>query len=173
MRSKLSGCPARRSRLDDVRASRPRLGAQLLTGRNAAGLPSPRVSARLRPLRHSRSRRGRGDTPVSARKRKRRPPTAALESRSTRTPRAGIYASHPCAQSHTRRDALAVRCAHIVIDTQGETMSLPAAITVIVALDLALVGFLAWMMSHPRHLSPHRSTRYKSSVEPDVMQLVE
>lgn len=42
-------------------------------------------------------------------------------------------------------------------------MSLPAALTVIVALDIALIGFLAWMMSHPRHLTPHASTRHTES----------
>ena len=47
-------------------------------------------------------------------------------------------------------------------------MSLPATITVIVILDIALIGFLAWMMSHPRHLTPHVSTRHtKSSRQPD------
>jgi len=34
-------------------------------------------------------------------------------------------------------------------------MSLSAAITVIVVMDVALLGFLAWMMSHPRHLIAH------------------
>jgi hypothetical protein len=38
-------------------------------------------------------------------------------------------------------------------------MSLTAAIAAIVALDVALLGFLAWMMSHPRHLMPHVSAR--------------
>ncbi len=38
-------------------------------------------------------------------------------------------------------------------------MSLPAAIAVIVVLDVAWIGFTAWMMSHPRHLTPHGSTR--------------
>jgi len=36
-------------------------------------------------------------------------------------------------------------------------MSLPVAIAVIVVLDVALLGFLAWMMSHPRHLTRHVS----------------
>jgi hypothetical protein len=56
-------------------------------------------------------------------------------------------------------------------------MSLPAAITVVVVLDIALIGFLAWMMSHPRHLSPHASTRHAQSshqpVEQHEIQLVE
>jgi hypothetical protein len=34
-------------------------------------------------------------------------------------------------------------------------MSLSAAIAVIVVMDVAVLGFLAWMMSHPRHLIPH------------------
>jgi hypothetical protein len=42
-------------------------------------------------------------------------------------------------------------------------MSLPAAITVIVVLDIALIGFLSWMMSHPRHLTPHVPTRHAES----------
>ena len=47
-------------------------------------------------------------------------------------------------------------------------MSLPATITVIAILDIALIGFLAWMMSHPRHLTPHVSTRHtESSRQPD------
>ena len=56
-------------------------------------------------------------------------------------------------------------------------MSLPASITVIVVLDIALIGFLAWMMSHPRHLSLHVSTRHTESsrrpVEQHEIQLVE
>ena len=39
-------------------------------------------------------------------------------------------------------------------------MSLSAAIAIIVVLDLALLGFLAWMMAHPRHLTPHVSRRH-------------
>jgi hypothetical protein len=38
-------------------------------------------------------------------------------------------------------------------------MSLSLAIAVLVTLDVALLAFLAWMMSHPRHLTPHVSTR--------------
>jgi hypothetical protein len=34
-------------------------------------------------------------------------------------------------------------------------MSLSAAIAAIVILDVALIAFLAWMMSHARHLTPH------------------
>jgi hypothetical protein len=34
-------------------------------------------------------------------------------------------------------------------------MSESTAIAAIVILDVALIGFLAWMMSHPRHLRPH------------------
>ena len=49
-------------------------------------------------------------------------------------------------------------------------MSLPAAITVIVVLDIALIGFLAWMMSHPRHLAPHASTRRTESSRQPVKQ---
>ncbi len=37
-------------------------------------------------------------------------------------------------------------------------MSLATAIAVIVILDIALLGFLTWMMSHPRHLTPHVSS---------------
>ncbi len=36
-------------------------------------------------------------------------------------------------------------------------MSLSAAIAIIVVLDMALLGFIAWMMSHPRRLTPHVS----------------
>jgi hypothetical protein len=36
-------------------------------------------------------------------------------------------------------------------------MSLPLAIAIIVILDVLLLAFLAWMMSHPRHLTPHVS----------------
>lgn len=36
-------------------------------------------------------------------------------------------------------------------------MSLSLLITINVVLDVALLGFLAWMMSHPRHLTPHVS----------------
>jgi hypothetical protein len=42
-------------------------------------------------------------------------------------------------------------------------MSLPAAITIIVMLDIALIGFLSWIMSQPRHLTPHSSTRHTES----------
>lgn len=38
-------------------------------------------------------------------------------------------------------------------------MSLSAALATIVILDVALLAFLAWMMSHPRHLTPHVSQR--------------
>ena len=38
-------------------------------------------------------------------------------------------------------------------------MSVSAAITTIVILDVALIAFVAWMMSHPRHLTPHVSQR--------------
>jgi len=41
-------------------------------------------------------------------------------------------------------------------------MSLPAAIATIVVLDIALLGFLAWMMSHPRRLTPHVSAHEKA-----------
>ena len=34
-------------------------------------------------------------------------------------------------------------------------MSLSAAIATIVILDVALIAFLAWTMSHARHLTPH------------------
>lgn len=44
-------------------------------------------------------------------------------------------------------------------------MSLSAAIAVIVTLDVALLGFLAWMMSHPRHLSPHVSRHERATAE--------
>jgi hypothetical protein len=36
-------------------------------------------------------------------------------------------------------------------------MSLQLAIVIIVVLDVALLAFLAWMMCHPRHLTPHVS----------------
>jgi len=39
-------------------------------------------------------------------------------------------------------------------------MSLSAAITTIVVLDVALIAFLAWTMSHARHLTPHVSRRH-------------
>lgn len=38
-------------------------------------------------------------------------------------------------------------------------MSLSLAIAVNVTADVAVLGFLAWMMSHPRHLAPHDSWR--------------
>lgn len=44
-------------------------------------------------------------------------------------------------------------------------MSLPTAIAVIIILDVALLGFLAWMMSHPRHLTPHVSAREAATPE--------
>jgi hypothetical protein len=34
-------------------------------------------------------------------------------------------------------------------------MSLSAAIAVIVVIDVAVLSFVAWMMSHSRHLVPH------------------
>jgi hypothetical protein len=56
-------------------------------------------------------------------------------------------------------------------------MALSATIAVIVVLDVALIGFLAWMMSHPRHLRPHVSTREtgpsRQSVEQHEIQLVD
>jgi hypothetical protein len=53
-------------------------------------------------------------------------------------------------------------------------MSLSAAIAVIVILDVALLGFLAWMMSHPRHLTPHVSRHNRVAADradrgPDVI----
>ncbi len=36
-------------------------------------------------------------------------------------------------------------------------MSESTAIALIVIFDVALLGFLAWMMAHPRHLRPHVS----------------
>ena len=53
-------------------------------------------------------------------------------------------------------------------------MSLSVAIAVIVTLDVALIAFLAWMMSHPRHLTPHVSQRERVAAEetdrqPDVI----
>jgi hypothetical protein len=53
-------------------------------------------------------------------------------------------------------------------------MSLSAAIAAIVILDVALLGFLAWMMSHPRHLAPHvsrheRATAHGADHGPDVI----
>lgn len=51
-------------------------------------------------------------------------------------------------------------------------MSLSAAIAVIVVLDVALIGFLAWMMSHPRHLTPHVSANDLATSEPSVEQRV-
>jgi len=44
-------------------------------------------------------------------------------------------------------------------------MSLSAAIAAIVILDVALLGFLAWMMSHSRHLTPHISRRERAPAE--------
>ena len=44
-------------------------------------------------------------------------------------------------------------------------MSLSAAIAAIVILDVALLGFLAWMMSHPRHLTPHVSRHERAMAE--------
>jgi hypothetical protein len=53
-------------------------------------------------------------------------------------------------------------------------MSLSAAIAAIVILDVALLGFLAWMMSHSRHLTPHVSRHERATAEaadrgPDVL----
>lgn len=44
-------------------------------------------------------------------------------------------------------------------------MSLSAAIAINVTLDLALIGFLAWMMAHPRHLPSHVSARDKAAAD--------
>jgi hypothetical protein len=44
-------------------------------------------------------------------------------------------------------------------------MSLPAAIAAIVILDVALLGFLAWMMFHPGHLTPHVSRHERATAE--------
>jgi len=49
-------------------------------------------------------------------------------------------------------------------------MSVLAAITVIVVLDVALLGFLAWVMSHPRHLRPHVPARHMQSARQPVEQ---
>jgi hypothetical protein len=59
-----------------------------------------------------------------------------------------------------------------VIDSKGETVSLPAAIAIIVVLDVALIGFLAWMMSHPRHLTPHVSANDVATPKPSIEQRV-
>jgi hypothetical protein len=53
-------------------------------------------------------------------------------------------------------------------------MSLSAAIAVIVMLDVALLGFVAWMMCHPRHLAPHASRHERAADDradhgPDVI----
>jgi hypothetical protein len=56
-------------------------------------------------------------------------------------------------------------------------MSLPVAIAVIVVLDVALLGGLAWLMSQPRRLASHRSARHAElsheRVEQTEIQLVE
>jgi hypothetical protein len=44
-------------------------------------------------------------------------------------------------------------------------MSLSAAIAAIVILDVTLLGLLAWMMSHPRHLTPHVSRQEHGTAE--------
>ncbi len=49
-------------------------------------------------------------------------------------------------------------------------MSLSAAIATIVLLDVALLGFLAWMMSHARHLTPHVSAHEVATPKPSVEQ---
>ena len=49
-------------------------------------------------------------------------------------------------------------------------MSLFAAIAVIVILDVALLCFLAWMMSHPRHLTPHVSRHERVAAEQATRQ---
>ncbi|MGO9487745.1 MAG: hypothetical protein ACLQBB_01810 [Solirubrobacteraceae bacterium] len=51
-------------------------------------------------------------------------------------------------------------------------MSLSAAIAVIVALDVMLIGFLAWMMSHPRHLTPHVSRREQTLDDSPLRQRI-
>jgi hypothetical protein len=62
-------------------------------------------------------------------------------------------------------------------------MSLSLAIAVNVTADVVVLGFLAWMMSHPRHLAPHgsrhpdvRSPRgqdAEANVAPGLVTLVE
>jgi hypothetical protein len=44
-------------------------------------------------------------------------------------------------------------------------MSLSAAIAVVVILDLTLLGFLAWMMSHARRLAPHVLPHERAAAE--------
>jgi hypothetical protein len=51
-------------------------------------------------------------------------------------------------------------------------LSLPAAIVIIVVLDVALIGFLAWIMSHPRHLTPHVSANDVATPRPSIEQRV-
>jgi hypothetical protein len=55
---------------------------------------------------------------------------------------------------------------------KGGAVSLPAAIAIIVVLDVALIGFLAWMMSHPRHLTPHVSANDVATPKPSTEQRV-
>ncbi len=57
-------------------------------------------------------------------------------------------------------------------------MSESAAIALIVVLDVATLGFLAWMMSHARHLRPHVSAeqasppaRFMREIEYEVEQV--
>ncbi len=54
----------------------------------------------------------------------------------------------------------------MAIDIPGGNMSLSLAVAVIVILDVALIAFLAWMMSHPRHLRPHVSSSEAASRRP-------
>jgi hypothetical protein len=41
----------------------------------------------------------------------------------------------------------------------GGKMSLSLALAINSVFVVALLGFLGWMMSHPRHLTPHSSQR--------------
>lgn len=49
--------------------------------------------------------------------------------------------------------------------TGGQTMSLSLALAINAVLDVALLAFLAYMMSHPRRLTPHLSRRHDTDAE--------
>jgi hypothetical protein len=51
-------------------------------------------------------------------------------------------------------------------------MSLSTGIAIIVILDVALLGFLAWMMSHPRNLTPHVSAGDGATTSAPEQQVV-
>jgi len=68
----------------------------------------------------------------------------------------GTSSPHVCSIPQTYEVCEPYATAAIIVDIWGVLMSLPVAIAVIVVLDVALLGSLAWIMSQPRHLTSHR-----------------